>query len=359
MTRLPPWLGTLLIGLVLATGGALLAWLLQPVLAPGLASVMLYVLLLPLVEALERAGLARTPAILLTLGGVTLAGAWALSSVLPGLTEQLVHFAQRLPETGERLAEMTARIDAALQRHLGMALPEARLGQWFHEALDGLAQALLDHGPDLLGGLLLWLFLVPFLTFFLLRDFQRLRNGLLGRVPNAAFEDVLRIYHRVASRLERYVRGVVLQSSIVATVVGVGLALVGLPMAPLLGLLAGLLNLIPYLGPLLGAVPPLLVALSTGMDPTQLSGILLTLALAQLVDNLLVVPWLLARAVDLHPLAALLGVLVAGQAFGALGMILALPLLASARICLEGIHEGLARRHAQVGAGRADMAGTS
>jgi len=359
LLRLPPWLATTLLGLALAGAVSALGVLLRPLLGPLLLATLLHLLLTPWVDALQRRGLGRTPAIVLVLSVAMAALTWAVAALAPSLGEQMSAFVQRLPATWARLQTLLEGLDDTLRGTVGMGLPVTELLGDLRAHLGDWGASLLRQGSGLAAELLLWVLLAPLVTFFLLRDYRRVRNRLLGRLPNAAFEDALRIYHGVSSRLVRYVRGVLIQSSVVALVVGSGLALVGLPMAPLLGVVAGLFNLIPYLGPLLGALPPLLVALSLGLEPTQLGLVFGVLALAQLVDNLVVVPTVLARAADLHPLVALLGVIAAGRLFGAAGMILALPLLASARICLAGIHEGLCRRHAQVAPRNADMAGTS
>ncbi len=359
LLRLPPWLATTLLGLAL-TGALLgLGLILRPLLGPLLLATLLHLLLAPWVDALQRQGLGRTTAITLVLFLAMAVLTWAVTALAPALGEQLSAFVQRLPATWTRLQGLLGELDHTLRTTVGMGLPVADFLNDLRAHLGDWGARLLREGSGLAAQLLVWALLAPLITFFLLRDYRRARNRLLGHLPNAAFEDALRIYHRVSSRLVRYVRGVMIQSSVVALVVGGGLALVGLPMAPLLGVVAGLFNLIPYLGPLLGALPPLLVGLSLGLDPAQLGLVLAVLALAQLVDNLVVVPTVLARAADLHPLVALLGVIAGGQLLGAVGMILALPVLASARICLAGLHEGLCRRHAQVATRGADMADTS
>jgi predicted PurR-regulated permease PerM len=107
--------------------------------------------------------------------------------------------------------------------------------------------------------------------------------------------------------------------------------------------LAGIFNLIPYIGPLLATVAPILVSLSMGMDPSMLLAAVSVILVGQLIDNLVVVPTVLARAANLHPLMALLAIIVAGNLFGLAGMVFALPVLASVRIIFVGVYEELAR----------------
>jgi len=113
----------------------------------------------------------------------------------------------------------------------------------------------------------------------------------------------------------------------------------------LLGILAGVFNLIPYVGPLLALVAPVLVALSMSNDPALVVAAISVIAVGQLVDNLLVVPTVLARAANLHPLVALLAIIVAGNLFGLMGMVFALPVLASSRIIYTGVYRELQPLH--------------
>jgi len=132
-----------------------------------------------------------------------------------------------------------------------------------------------------------------------------------------------------------------LQSLIMAIVTSIGFAVVGLPMAIVLGLLAGIFNLIPYVGPLLGLIAPLLVALSISIDPQFLMATIAVILVGQLIDNLVVVPTVLARAANLHPLIAMLTIIVGGNLFGLTGMVFALPVLATARIIYIGVLQEL------------------
>jgi putative permease len=135
-----------------------------------------------------------------------------------------------------------------------------------------------------------------------------------------------------------------IESLVMAAIATAGFHMIGLPMAPVLGILAGIFNIIPYVGPLLDLVPPVMLAMTVGMGIEAYVGSLVVVLVAQLVVNVLIIPAVVARAADIHPLVALLGVIISGSLFGMAGMIFAIPILSSSRIVFRGLLEGVERR---------------
>jgi putative permease len=332
-----PEFQALLIFLAVALPVLFFGWLLKTILFPVLIASVLYVLLEPAVSLLQRRGINKTLAITLVLLGVIALLVWFVVAVVPMVTDQFTVFRERLPTAWENIARLAEQMQVWLNQSLGISLQADTLLPSASALVQHTSSRILGGASGLVANVALWLLLIPAVSFFLLRDYRSLRNTLISLAPNQIFEKSLMIYHKVASQLELYVRSVMLQSLIMAAVTGIGFALIGLPMAPLLGILAGVFNLIPYIGPLLGLVAPLLVALSLGTDPGLLMATVAVVVVGQLNDNLVVVPTVLARAANLHPLIALLAIIVAGSLFGLPGMVFALPVLASARIVYAGV----------------------
>lgn len=327
--------------LLVAIPVVFLAWLLQTVMLPIVISSVLYVLLDPAVNLLRQRGINKTVAITVVLVLVIGLAAWFVVAMVPLMAEQFASFRQRLPQAWENMSQLIGRLELWLADVAGVSIDRGGLLQSATGMLRGASGKLIGGASGLLADLALWIMLIPLISFFFLRDFKSLRNRVLDWIPNRVFEHSLQIYHKVASQLELYVRSVMLQSAIMATVTGIGFAVIGLPLAVLLGLLAGIFNLIPYVGPLLALVAPILVSLSMGLDPGLLLAAVSVILVGQLVDNLVVVPTVLARAANLHPLTALLAIIVAGNLFGLGGMVFALPVLATARIIFVGVYEEL------------------
>lgn len=168
-------------------------------------------------------------------------------------------------------------------------------------------------------------FSVLFMSFFLMREPELFKTMILGLTPESKQPTVTRIMERSGRLLTRYFGGLVLQVSIVTVVVGLGLTLVGVPHAWLLGLLAGLFNLIPYIGPILGAVTGALVMISSGVDWDAFGWAMGVYLAAQGVDNVFTQPVIFAKRVFAHPLEIFVVISVAGSVAGPAGMVLAIP----------------------------------
>lgn len=322
-----------------------LGWLLQSVMFPIVISSVLYVLLEPWISQLQRNGLNKTVAIgcvLILLIGLL---AWFVLSIVPVLAEQLIHFRERLPHAWENISRLSEGIEGWMQQTLGITIDKGGILPSASGLLQGVSARLISGVSGVVADIALWSLLIPLTAFFLLRDYRSLRNHVISFAPNSIFEEALIIYHKVSKQLELYVRSVMLQSLIMAAMASIGFAMIKLPLALLLGLLAGIFNLIPYVGPLMALAAPILVALSISADPGLLIAVAGVIVVAQLIDNIVVVPTLLARAADLHPLIALFAIIVAGNLFGLVGMVFALPALASARIIYVGVLKEL--RYAQ------------
>ena len=329
-----------LVFLVIALPIVFMVWLMKTVMLPIVVASVLYVLLEPVVSWLQRNGMFTVMAITIVL--LLLIGVFALfiGYSVPVITEQFAEFRERLPQVWENASRLSLKVEAWLSQ-TGVGLDTGGLLPTVSVIAKQWSSSFISGASGVLAGIALWLLLIPLITFFFLRDFRSLRNQLISFSSNHLFEKTLTIYHKVSTQLERYVRGVMLQSLIMAIVTSIGFAAVGLPMAIVLGIFAGIFNLIPYVGPLLGLIAPLLVALSISIDSQFLMATVAVILVGQLVDNLVVVPTILARAANLHPLIAMLAIIVAGNLFGLMGMVFALPVLATARIIYIGVLQEL------------------
>ena len=324
-----------------------LGWLMSPVITTLLISSILYLLLEPMVSLLQRRGLGRVASISVVLGGLIALAAILITFSVPVLAEQLGLLRERLPGAWAELSPRIAQAERSIASSIGIQREGSLVLERIDEALRAWPAQAMEIGSAWAGALVLWVVTVPLVAFFLLRDWRSLRNLIIGLTPNRSFEVVLAIYHRVAHQLQSYFRGVMVQSGVMAVITTIGFLFVGLPMAPVLGLLAGILNIIPYVGPILGLAPPVLVALTAGMGLDAYVGVAVVMLFGQLVDNVVVIPAIVARAADIHPLVALLGVIIAGTFFGLPGMVFAIPVLSSGRIIFRGLLAGVERRHVQ------------
>ncbi|MEH6345244.1 MAG: AI-2E family transporter [Bermanella sp.] len=311
---------------------SIMIWLLNPVIIPVLVSLVLYVCLLPLHDWLTNLGWRRdlsALAILLLIMFMLLVPG---SLLLGAFNEQAILWQSKASTAGQSLNQLLEVISNQLaqwQFHMEVEQLKANILSSFTSGEGGLLSSLSNVIMSVSSSLLL----VPFITFFLLRDFESLRNKMLDALPNKHYELGWLIYFKVANQTQGYVRAVLIQQSILALVASIGFWIAGFESPVILGLIAGVLGLIPYVGPALGLIPPFyLVLANQPVNYDAMYAAVLVIGMAYLIDNLLVIPLIVARFANLHPLVALLSIIIFGNFFGILGMMAAIPSLAIANI---------------------------
>jgi HAD superfamily hydrolase (TIGR01509 family) len=188
---------------------------------------------------------------------------------------------------------------------------------------------------------LLWLLSIFIISFYLVKDAERLRSFLDRIAPPGYTEELRRLREEINRVWKAFFRGQVLLGVVIGVVVWIAMMAVGLPNAGLMGLLAGLLEVIPTFGPILATIPALLVALFLGSTYLPLSNfwfavlVLGIYTLIQQLENAYLVPRIMGRRLQLHPVVVFIGVLAGGLLFGALGVLLAAPIIGTLRVALR------------------------
>lgn len=193
----------------------------------------------------------------------------------------------------------------------------------------------------LVGNLLIGAFSVTFITFFFLREEGMFKNGLMLLAPHEYEERVWRSLNSISTLLRRYFAGILLEMFMVATLDSIGLGIIGLGIgdAVLIGLICGLFNIIPYLGPWIGAAIGLLIGFALHINADFATVTLpflcfmgIVFAIVQVLDNILFQPLIYSSSVKAHPMEIFLVILAAGSFAGVLGMILAIPVYTIVRV---------------------------
>jgi putative permease len=184
-----------------------------------------------------------------------------------------------------------------------------------------------------IGGLMV---IVPLFTFFFLRDGRKIISACVALAPNRHFEMVHDLSYLVSRQLSQFVRGRILEAIIVGLVVSAGLTLTDIRYAPMLGIFAGITNLIPYIGPIIGMVPGILIAFADlGVGGQFWWIVILYILVAQvLIDNFILIPILISRVSNLHPLLVFFAIIAGGKLYGVIGMIIGVPIVSVIKITL-------------------------
>ncbi|MDD5472072.1 MAG: AI-2E family transporter [Sideroxydans sp.] len=331
--------------LALTTAAFVLLYLLAPILAPFVAAAILAYVFDPLVDRLCALKWPRALAVLLVMLGAALLGLALLLIMLPLLQQELSLLVQRLPQW----------LDAA-RVHL---LPT--LQQWFGVQLEwdsaALKQFLIDHwqraGGLASGVLLPWLgdsgsvllalfanlLLIPVVMFYLLRDWDDLLARVDGLLPRHWHAQIRQIAGEADVVLAEFLRGQIAVMLLMSVFYVVVLWLVGLEFALPIGVVAGMLVFVPYLGTVLGLLLATLAALMQFGIGGDLLVVWVVFGVGQLLEGMAITPWLVGERIGLHPLAVIFALLAFGQLFGFFGLLLALPLAAVLLVVLRHLRD--------------------
>ena len=169
------------------------------------------------------------------------------------------------------------------------------------------------------------LVIVPFITFFLVKDNKMIIRGILNIVPNKYFEMSYYVIRKVTFQLSRYVRAWIFDASFVGCAMGIGLYFIGIDYALPLGVIAGFGHLVPYFGPVIGGIPAILISLIQYGDFSRVPYIIFLVLATYTFDNGIVQPYIFSKSLDIHPIIIILLIIAGGQLFGIIGMLLAIP----------------------------------
>jgi putative permease len=302
-------------------------------------------LLTPVVKFLERRGLSKQMSILIPFVGTGALIAFGIYTVLPLLAQQLSLLESQLPRYQVDLLNIVnateKRFDDFL-RYFGADFSNS-VNTWIINKTADLSEAL----PSAVSGSLTVLLLTPFFAFFMLQDGREVSRSVLSLVPNRFFEAALSLHHQLNEQMGGFIRARFLEAAIVGLVVWLGLQLAGFPYATLLSLFAAATNLIPYIGPIIGAVPAVLIALLSGdailADSMSLTLIVITSIyfFAQLIDIVFIIPLVVARIVNLHPVTVVIVIIVGSQVMGILGMVISIPVASAVKLIFKSVYDQL------------------
>lgn len=320
---------------LVATG---IVFIKTPTLFPSaLLSVLLFFIFSPIIDSFERKGIPRGSAItgVFLICGMVLAG--AATWLTPRISLEIESFqrgsARYSSSVTERLQQHEESLREALPMFKDSNLTERGL-EWLRKSIDKMWSV----APNFASHFLIALLLVPFFTFVLLKDAHEIRRSILKLVPNRYFETVYGLVARILDEMGGYVAARIIEAILVAALVTIGCLIFGIPYAVLLGVFAGATNAIPYLGPLIGALPGILLAVLEPAVPNHLFWVSMIYIFANVIDMVLIFPLVVAKIVDLHPIVVVISVILGSQVFGIVGMIVAVPITSILKIFIQELY---------------------
>ena len=316
-------------------GAGVLVWLLRDILLPFVLGMAVGYLLDPVVERLNRAGLSRTAAASLLILGSFGMGLALLVLLVPLLVEQAFAFARQFPglvaALQQQLQPLATRVLAGMRATSAgdLTQPVAEAVQKVLGSATGLLGGVMTRGLALVN-LLSLLAVTPLVAFYLLRDWPRILEEVDGWLPRAHADTIRTQLRAIDEVLARFARGAAIVCTVLGVFYAVALSLVGLDFALVIGLGAGMVSFVPYLGAAVGLLSSLGVATYQFWPAwgrvAAVFGIFLT---GQLLSDYVLTPRLVGDRIGLHPLWVIFGVFAGGALFGFVGMLLAVPVCAA------------------------------
>ena len=316
---------------------------LSVVMLPVILSGLLFYLLNPLVDLMEKYKINRVLAISIIFVIIAILLIIGLAVAIPNLQRQVVIFAQNVPsylEDADRVIDdlVTKRLPDDFRPQLEQVLAQfstqatawasnisSKAVNWVSALISGTSQVIVA------------LIIMPFMLFYLLRDGKGLRDYITQFLPNKLREPVGKVLSDVNQQLANYVRGQITVAVIVAIMFIIFFKIIGLRYAVALGVTAGILNLVPYLGSFLAMIPALVLGLIAG--PVMLLKVIIVFIVEQTIEGRFVSPLILGSQLNIHPITILFVLLTSGSMFGIWGVLLGIPIYASAKVVISAIFD--------------------
>ena len=309
----------------------------KPLLIILIFSTLLAMLMTPIARKLEKWGVSETIAALLSVFLIVI----IFAGVFFIVSAQIVAFREDLPQIQSKFEEVISAIQARVEKHFGIS--DEQQAAAFKEQLKNSASkagnfftGFLTGVGSLIGGIIMMLVF----TFLFLLQRSKFEKFILKLVRDDKQKEGSKVIGNIANIAQQYLKGRVISITIQGIFYTIGFLVLGLKNAILLAAIAALLSFIPYLGPLIGGMLPLFMAIVTEDSLGTALGVLIILVIAQAIDNYFIEPLVVGGSVNISPFFSIFILILGGTVWGIAGVILFLPMLAIVKIILENV-EGM------------------
>jgi predicted PurR-regulated permease PerM len=328
-----------------------LLYLLAPILLPFVAGALLAYLGDPLVDRLEAWKISRTLSVVSVFFVAFLIVLPLLMFLIPLIDSQIRLLITKAPGY---LDWLMVNLEPMLHDTFGINIPALEVEQLkttFAEQFSNAGSFVkslirtVTHSGFVVAGWAANLFLIPVITFYLLRDWDRIVAYIHDLLPRNAEPTVSLLAKQSDEVLGAFLRGQMLVMLALGIIYAIGLKIVGLEFALLIGMLAGVLSFIPYMGLIVGILVAGIAVMLQTHDPTNLLWVSLVFIVAQAIEGTILTPMLVGDKIGLHPVAVIFSVLAGGQLFGFFGILLALPVFAVLAVIMRHFSQTYKESH--------------
>jgi putative permease len=295
-------------------------------------------ILKPYINSLRCSGVKQRALSLLLMCGILVLFAYPFANGIVSIADEWDRVEEYLPKLESYLQTKYAAIQVEVEQRFNYKIDFNPVDQSI-EFIQANMKSLVVYIPTLFSSALEWGFLIPLFLFFIIRDGKNMTRSFLKIVPNSVVEKLYYLSHQFNTKFGDYIFAKFIEAGILGTIITTGLLIMGFPFAFLLGVLAAVTNILPYIGPILGYVPALIIALVDQSPDTQLGAMTLLYVVANVIDLALIFPILVSRIVNLHPIIVVVSVILGSQLMGFAGMIISIPLAAFFKLLIIELYK--------------------
>lgn len=249
-------------------------------------------------------------------------------------------FSQQLPEVQKVLQEKFFVLKVRIFEKFGVTLNMDPVN-FVMTRMENWGTIFLAQLPNYLSSVFEWVLLVPLFLYFFFIESRNFSSRFLEEIPNPIFEKTYVLFSQFNTKFGEYIIAKFIEATILGTLVTIGLLLIKFPYPFILGFIAGITNILPYIGPVIGIIPAVFIALMSKDPQLSMLGMILVFLIANLIDMILVFPLLVSKIVNLHPIVVVVSVIVGSQLGGVVGMIVIIPFVAFFKLLFKEVYKDL------------------
>ena len=291
----------------------------------------------PIIPQLMKLGVNRVIAIVVVFFGFLAITSFPVVKIVPIIKKETENFQYYIPKIERSISKSYLKLRNDIKVRTGIEIGDKGLRDVITYAKEATKEIIFNV-PDILKSVLEWILLVPLFLFFYLKDSRTIKQTILRLTPNSIFERFYYLSHQFNKQLSDYIFAKFIEASIVGIIITSGLLIIGVRFSFLLGLIAAVTNIIPYVGPIFGAIPAIVLGLAEYGPGGVFGAMMILYIIANLIDLALVFPILVSKIVDLHPLLVVTSVILGSHFLGVIGMVISIPCVAALKLIFHEIY---------------------
>ncbi|MBI9071619.1 MAG: AI-2E family transporter [Melioribacteraceae bacterium] len=303
-------------------------------------SILIALIFNPFVNQIDKLGIKRIYSVLIAFGVSIVSVVLGFSVLIPKIIRQFNTLSKTFNQ--ETVAGSITQLEAEINAYLPF-INTSNFTSQLSQFISSLFFTSIDNFTQIISSIFSVLsisIIVPFMTFFLLKDNKKIINGIINIMPNRYFEMSYSVVQKIIYGLGRFVRGWIFDAFLVGFLSAAGLTILGIDNSISIGLIAGVGHLIPYFGPLIGGLPAIIISLMQFGDFSMFPQILIMFLIIYTFDNGFIQPNIFSKTTDMHPLLIILLILIGSKILGVIGMLLAVPVATVVKSATKEIYVG-------------------